>query len=212
MDRAMHVQPLRSKESHTTSKGQERADAILEVARATLARDGYAALSMRSVAQQAGISLSTVQHYYPSRDDLVEALLTHFLDRYQRVIEQRMAQAGDSPRMPLFASIIDLCLEELRSQISSGLFFEVAALAHRHPYAAQMFDAVLTRARRTVRNLIRDIVPAMAPAQCELRSALIVGQMVGVMTFISSQHPPHGELDGLHQASVDAIMRIAFAP
>lgn len=212
MGQAMHMQPLRSKESHTTTKGQERADAILEVARATLARDGYAALSMRSVAQQAGISLSTVQHYYPSRDDLVEALLTRFLDRYQRVIEQRMAQAGESPRMALFASIIDLCLEELRDQIASGLFFEVAALAQRHPYAAQMFDAVLTRARRTVRNLIRDIVPELPPAQCELRSALIVGQMVGVMTFVSSQGPAHAELDGLRQASVDAIMHIAFAP
>lgn len=203
---------LRSKESHTTSKGRERADAILEVARATLARDGYAALSMRSVAQQAGVSLSTVQHYYPSRDDLVEALLTHFLDRYQRVIEERMTGAADGDRMALFASIIDLCLEELRDQISSGMFFEIAALAHRHPYAAHMFDAMLTRARRTVRKLIRDIMPALTPAQCDIRGALIVAQMMGLMTFISGQGPVHAELAALQQEGLTAIMRIAFAP
>ena len=98
--------PLQAKDSNTTTKGYERASAILEAARLLLARDGYAALAMRSVAQQVGVSLSTVQHYYPSRDALIEALLEQTFARYQAGIDERVAAAGSGPRVELFESIL----------------------------------------------------------------------------------------------------------
>ena len=55
---------LRNKSSNTTEKGLGRAHAILLAARTLLATEGYAGLSMRRVAQAAGMSLSNVQHYY----------------------------------------------------------------------------------------------------------------------------------------------------
>jgi AcrR family transcriptional regulator len=75
--------PLRGKESNTTTKGYERSVAILDAARAILATEGYAGLSMRCVAQRVGVSLSNVQHYYPSRDALIEALLEQTFTDYQ---------------------------------------------------------------------------------------------------------------------------------
>jgi AcrR family transcriptional regulator len=198
------------KESHTTSKGQERAGAILAIARELLGTEGYAALSMRSVAQRLGSSLSTVQHYYPSREALLEALLNQTFNGYQAAVDERLLQQGDKSGMAVFQSIIDYFLDDLRDQISSGLFFEIAALANRHPYASDMFDGMLTRARRTTRNLIRDIAPHMTPAQCEVRGALIVSQIIGLMIFLSDTRPKHEELAELQQEATAAIMRIAF--
>ena len=202
--------PLQGKDSNTTSKGYERARAILEVARVLLAKEGYAALSMRSVALQVGVSLSTVQHYYPSRDALIEALLEQTFDRYQAGIDERVANAGTGPRVELFESIIDYFLADLRDQVSSGLFFEIAALANRHPYAAKVFDSMMGRARKTLRNLIHEIDPELPMARCEIRGTLIVAQMLGTMLFISETRPKHKELEDLaHEATV-AITRIAF--
>ncbi|KQV79086.1 hypothetical protein ASD15_20700 [Massilia sp. Root351] len=202
------------KESHTTTKGHERAGAILCVARELLGTEGYGALSMRSVAQRVGVSLSTVQHYYPSREVLLEALLNQAFDGYQAGIDQRLAQRTGSDSdsgKAVFQSIIDYFLDDLRDQISSGLFFEIAALANRHPYASKMFDTMLTRARRTLRNLMRDIAPELAPGQCEIRGALIVSQMIGLMIFLSDTRPKHGELAALQQEATAAIMRTAFS-
>ena len=199
------------KASHTTAKGHERAGAILSVAREILGTEGYGALSMRSVALRVGVSLSTVQHYYPSREALLEALLNQAFDGYQAGIDQRLAQRGDQSGMVVFQSIIDYFLDDLRDQISSGLFFEIAALANRHPYASQMFDTMLTRARRTLRNLMRDIAPQLAQAQCEIRGALIVSQMIGLMIFLSDTRPKHAELAALQQEASAAIMRTAFS-
>jgi AcrR family transcriptional regulator len=203
--------PLRNKESNTTSKGYERAGTILDAARVMLAKDGYAGLAMRSVALQVGVSLSTVQHYYPSRDALIEALLLQTFDRYQDAIDERVAALGTGSRLDLFKAVIDYFLEDLSGQIASGLFFEISALANRHPYAAQMFDTMLTRARKTLRNLIRDIAPHMSARQHEVRSALIVSQMIGTMLFLSDMRPQHDELKDLKQEATAAIMRIAFA-
>lgn len=203
--------PLHNKESHTTSKGYERAAAILDTARVMLGQEGYAALSMRSVAQQVGVSLSTVQHYYPSRDALIEALLGQSFDRYQAAIDERAAHIGDGSRMDMFKSVIDYFLDDLQDQESSGLFFEISALANRHPYASKMFDTMLTRARRTLRNLIRDIAPEMSVHQSEVRGALIVSQLIGTMLFIAESRPRHKELAQLKQEATAAIMRIAFA-
>ncbi|KQW90152.1 hypothetical protein ASC94_20670 [Massilia sp. Root418] len=204
---------LQRKESNTTTKGHERAGAILAVARELLGTEGYGALSMRSVALRVGVSLSTVQHYYPSREALLEALLNQAFDGYQAGIDQRLAQrsgvSGDSGKA-VFQSIIDYFLDDLRDQISSGLFFEIAALANRHPYASRMFDTMLTRARRTLRNLMRDIAPELTPGQCEIRGALIVSQMIGLMIFLSDTRPKHAELAELQQEATAAIMRTAF--
>jgi AcrR family transcriptional regulator len=202
---------LRNKESNTTNKGYERAGTILATARLMLASEGYAALSMRSVAQHAGVSLSTVQHYYPSRDALIEALLLQTFDSYQAAIDQRIARIGDGSKLDLFKAVIEYFLEELSDQVSTGLFFEISALANRHAFASQVFDTMLTRARKTLRNLIREMAPQMTPQQCEVRGALIVSQMIGLMLFISDVRPKHKELAELRKEAGAAIMRIAMA-
>ena len=205
---------LQRKESNTTAKGHERAGAILAVARELLGTEGYGALSMRSVAQRVGVSLSNVQHYYPNREALLEALLNQAFDGYQAGIDQRLAQRGQGAGgsgKAVFQSIIDYFLDDLRDQISSGLFFEIAALANRHPYASRMFDTMLTRARRTLRNLMRDIAPELTPSQCEIRGALIVSQLIGLMIFLSDTRPKHAELAELQQEATAAIMRTAFS-
>jgi AcrR family transcriptional regulator len=77
---------LSEKPSFTTDKGLIRAQEILFAAHRILATKGYAGLSMRGVATYLQISLSTVQHYYKSKELLVEALLSYVLDSYQRSI------------------------------------------------------------------------------------------------------------------------------
>jgi AcrR family transcriptional regulator len=202
---------LRSKESGTTNKGYERAGAILQAARLILAEEGYAALSMRSVAQRVGVSLSNLQHYFPNRDALVEALLLQTFDGYQNAVDDLIERFGAGSKLDLFKAVIDHFLDELSDQVSTGLYFEISALANRHPYAAKSFDGVLTSARKTLRNLIQQMAPQMSRQQCEIRGALIVSQMIGLMLFISEVSPQHAELAGLRREAGAAILRIALA-
>ena len=58
------------------SKGEERREAIEAAARRMLLDEGYAGVSMRAIAAQLGISVGNLQYYFPTKHDLVEAVLT----------------------------------------------------------------------------------------------------------------------------------------
>ena len=55
-------------------RAAQRRDQLLTAARAVLVRDGLDELTLRSVAQEAGVHLSTLQYIFPSRAELVRAL------------------------------------------------------------------------------------------------------------------------------------------
>jgi AcrR family transcriptional regulator len=64
---------------------------IKDVARQHLARDGAAALSLRAVARELGMASSAIYRYFPSRDELLTALI---IDAYEAV--GTAAEAADA--------------------------------------------------------------------------------------------------------------------
>lgn len=203
---------LRNKESDTTDKGYERALTILDAAKAILAAEGYAGLTMRSVASRVGVSLSTVQHYYPSKDALVEALLVQTFDDYQAAIDRRIEKVKTGSRLDQFEAVIDYFLDELRDPLVNVLIFELSSLATRHAFARQVLDTMLTRARKTVRNLVRAMSPQLSAQECEVRGALIVSQLQGLMLYMTRAMPQHRELAGLRAHARAAMVRMALEP
>lgn len=79
--------------------------AILDAARAEFAERGYAASTIRTIAQRAGLSLSAMYYYYPSKQDLLVALLTDGLTAYADACEQALSLAGDDPAEQLEALV-----------------------------------------------------------------------------------------------------------
>jgi AcrR family transcriptional regulator len=71
---------------------------ILDVARAHLAEHGPVALSLRAVARDVGMVSSAVYRYFPSRDDLLTALI---VEAYGAVADEVEAAAAASTRRHL---------------------------------------------------------------------------------------------------------------
>lgn len=57
-------------------KGEEKRQEIERVARSILISDGYAGVSLRMIASKLEISVGNLQYYFPTKDDLVEAIIT----------------------------------------------------------------------------------------------------------------------------------------
>jgi AcrR family transcriptional regulator len=70
-----------------------RAD-ILDEARRQLAREGASGLSLRAVTRQLGMASSAVYRYFPSRDDLLTALIVEAYDALGEVAEGAAAWPG----------------------------------------------------------------------------------------------------------------------
>ncbi|GAA4539352.1 TetR/AcrR family transcriptional regulator [Pseudonocardia xishanensis] len=67
---------------------------IVEVARAHLATSGAAQLSLRAVARELGMVSSAVYRYFPSRDDLLTALIVEGYDALGSAVEGAAASGS----------------------------------------------------------------------------------------------------------------------
>jgi AcrR family transcriptional regulator len=92
------------------SRAENRAEqtrAILDSARAQLAEVGPAALSVRQVARDVGVVSSAVYRYFPSRDELLTALIVEAYDELGDAVEH--ADAGVRPPSDLAGRFLAVC-------------------------------------------------------------------------------------------------------
>lgn len=203
---------LKRKTSSTTEKGYERAHDILQAAREIFAAEGYGGLSMRRVAMHVGVSLSNVQHYYQSKDMLVEAVLLDTLNQFQEKIDSIAASMAGASRVEQFMATVDMFLEELGSPVMRGMFFEFWALATRNTFASTLMERMQARERKAIFNLIQGLSPEISDSEYVVRAALIVAQIEGLMLFRVRNRPKRPELEGLERAARQAVLRLAMQP
>ncbi|WP_133740516.1 TetR family transcriptional regulator [Actinorugispora endophytica] len=72
----------------------QRRKRIVQTAAALALRGGVEAMQMRAVAERAGVALGTLYRYFPSKMDLVVAVVTEELDLLESSIRRRPPQAG----------------------------------------------------------------------------------------------------------------------
>ncbi|MEU3193570.1 TetR/AcrR family transcriptional regulator [Streptomyces sp. NPDC006992] len=71
----------------------EITEAIKEEARRQLAEQGASRLSLRAVARELGVASSALYRYFPSRDDLLTALITDAYNALGAAAEEALAEA-----------------------------------------------------------------------------------------------------------------------
>ena len=89
------------------------ATAILEAARRSLLAEGYAAMSLRKVASEAGVPLSQVSYHFGSKSGLVLALLE--VENQRRLDRQQSMYAADTPLWRRYEQACDFLEDDLES-------------------------------------------------------------------------------------------------
>lgn len=81
-----------------TARGDQRRQAILDIARETFLKEGYAAASMSAIGARAGGSKATLYTYFPSKADLFAAVMADMCGRSRlELTAEADAAAGDLP-------------------------------------------------------------------------------------------------------------------
>jgi AcrR family transcriptional regulator len=126
-------------------------DKMLDAAEAVIARQGIADVTLEAVAAEAGISKGGLLHHYPSKDALVEALVTRCAETWRTKYMDAWAKTPEGPGR-MARALIDYCLsdvevwtEQLR-RMGSSVF---AALA-QNPELIQPMRTVYADLHRRV--------------------------------------------------------------
>jgi len=92
-----------------------RQGAILRAAREAAAEGGMEAVQVNPVAERAGIAAGTVYRYFPSKTDLVGALVATMAEQ-ELAAMQRAASAAPGPLSALSATIVTFASRALRNR------------------------------------------------------------------------------------------------
>lgn len=113
-----------------------RLQSILDATGRLLGRGGTDAVTMRAVADEAGVSLRLVQYYGKSRDELLGATLDQLS---ARSLATWRNSAQDASPEDILASFLDASLplsEETRALHRAGVSMELMAVTGREPGAS----------------------------------------------------------------------------
>ncbi|WP_309030424.1 TetR/AcrR family transcriptional regulator [Streptomyces alfalfae] len=138
------------------------AQEIVGAAESHIVEQGPHALSLRAVARDLGMTVQALYHYFPSRDDLVTALITKAYDDLADAVRTATGAAADEPDLP---GMIVAAEGYRRWAISHPERFQLLYGAPLRHYHAPV-DGPTTQANRRMSEVFaRELFRGCTPAQ-----------------------------------------------
>ena len=176
-----------SKPRRTGAETSETRARLLDVTEQIMLADGYAAVSSRSIAKEAGVTPALVHYYFPTLDDL-------FLEVLRRRAEQQLARqarmlASDRPLHALW--------KQSKDPDGAGLLTELMALANHRKvvraelaeYAEQFRLVQLKALEDHINERGLDVPPVtLLVLGAGMARALVLEESLGMMTGIADTY------------------------
>ncbi|MGW4273744.1 TetR/AcrR family transcriptional regulator [Streptomyces seoulensis] len=159
-----------------------RAELALALWRVAL-RDGFDAVSIRSVAEESAWSAGALRHYFPDKTEMVLFAIDFVVESVRQRIGQANAAAGALSPQLVQAHLEQLLPLDDERRLESEAWFALVTLAHR--------DAAAAQRRAEVDDLIRGAVESAIAALEEL------GTLGPGRTRASETARLHALLDGM---------------
>jgi AcrR family transcriptional regulator len=170
----------------TGNKGALRQATLLDAAEEVLAAKGNAGAAMRDFAAAAGVRVGHLQHYFPTRADLIRAVLDRSLQRsLQRLNDMSGIGVGNGPGSaePLTREhserLIAALLAEHSDPAGIGIHVEVWAIASSDKQIAAAVRSFYARYAEHVADLVQQARPELAEKQRDAVAGTIVSLFEG---------------------------------
>jgi AcrR family transcriptional regulator len=170
---------------------------IRDVALARFPRDGFEATTVRSLAEEAGVSPALVIHHFGSKEGLRKACDNHVIDQI-RTVKRDAIETG---------KVNDASMMSAGFQSAGPLMRYMAwALGAGSPAAAQFFDDMVTESAVLLELAAQHGVLAPSPDP-RARAAMQLAMQMG--SLLMADHL--GRAMGVDPLSTEGVMRISRA-
>ncbi|MEC3914643.1 TetR/AcrR family transcriptional regulator [Nocardia sp. CDC160] len=145
------------------SRAEQREDtrlAILDATIASLIENGHAATTTRGVAERAGVSQGAVQHYYPTRAELLDAAIRRVADITAQAVIETYSTTTGSERERVAVLVDELWTLAQVAPVSVG--FEFLAAARTDPEMSTTVAHLVQHIEETVFTVARRVLGDLA--------------------------------------------------
>jgi len=168
------------------SDRSNRRDDVLEAAAALFASKGYAATSIRDIAQQVGILSGSLYYHFASKEELLLEAHARGVAQVTEAVESALAGAGASPWERMTAA----CRAHLDVLLGPSPFSQVIT-----PQFPSHFDgdvrATLLQQREGYEDIFRELVSAL-PLPAPVSPRLFRLSLLGALNWTPTWYQPGG--------------------
>jgi AcrR family transcriptional regulator len=175
----------------TSKKGLQengRREAIMQAARKLFVSEGYSAFSMRSVAEQQGISLGHLQHFFHTKADWLSAILEYTTDSYIRAYESFIRSLPDSPE-DRFRGVVQYLLDDVRNAEVTAFFVEWWPVTFRETSARDLLRRLYKRNIDDFARFIGDLRPELPPTKVQSLALQVLALIDGILIYCHTESP-----------------------
>jgi AcrR family transcriptional regulator len=164
---------------------EAKSQAIMDSAAALFAKSGYPSAKMEDVAKACGATKSMLYHYFPTKDDLLFAMLQEHLQRVIGVIEEALATPG-TPRDRLNALVVVYTQKSAQSRRRHTIAMQDVK------YLPKAKQAPLLELQRRVTDLVADLLRELNPGvPAEVYKPYTL-MLLGMMNWSDFWYKPSG--------------------
>lgn len=187
------------------AKGQEKLRLIIEEAISLLDEQGSKGFTMRALARRADIPLSVLQHYFRTRDDVLEALVVFFRQSLTYEVKECFSDT-EAPFEWQVRSYIKSAVDYSRyAGLGHTLFSECQTISKP---LAPLVEAAYQEALELIENAYAKARPELKREERLRRVAFLLATLEGLTIFLSDQPSMAPSPEGLAKASEAYLLKI----
>ncbi len=181
VDEGFDLAPARS------ARGEQTVRSILRSALEIIDEAGLGAASQEAIARKAGISQSTLRHYFPTRDELQLAIFTTQYNRHQRAMEKIVLDPPE-PAAQRMQRMVSSHLDYIIGS-SDAVAFEHYAFLTRNEEVKAVRDQWYGWLLEHYSALVAQINPEMDRRNCDTRAFQILTLCLGCWLTLGRSRP-----------------------
>ena len=167
-----------------TKKGKERRKQILEACKRVLAKEGCMRFQLRNVAVEAGLSLSNVQYYFPTKEELIKGLGDDIEEFY---IQEASKIYGSQDETPInrFLIMMDYLINMVKDPETRYFWIQLwAFIGAIDPDRGKFLSEIYLTDIANIKKVVQDINPLLSKGALQQRSTIIAAMIEGMMLML----------------------------
>ena len=204
--------PFKFKTGRRISHGENpRAEHILRAAQHVFLRDGAPGFSGRTVAAEAGISLGSLQHFFPTMDGLLAAMLEFVVNEYDEAYE-RVLRALPLNAEARLRTVVDYLISDIWRPDTRKFFFGLWALGCHNDFAEQLVVQMYEYHRHNLAVFIGAALPELSDEHCLDLAMQVAALIDGSMLYTGARTRHRSSKAQFSSVLADGVMRLLSPP
>ncbi|WP_327350883.1 TetR/AcrR family transcriptional regulator [Streptomyces sp. NBC_01304] len=153
------------------ARSRARVEAILAAADRILSQEGYEALTMRRIAEEAGAPVGSIYQFYPDKSAVVDALGQQYLSAFKTATDELVERAVEGELADPVGTLVDVYAELFRSQPGGSALW---AGRHLSPELARADDASNTLIAEGLQRIVEHLTGGPGGERAERATRMVV--------------------------------------